>query len=132
MELIEWATHYIDYANSFKKDLLSKNIQGKNILCEYKLKGKVNYLIREELDEDILKELTETNTFIVTLNKKENAKYMLEKWQEFIRNKSLKVMFSNPNLNLQWTVVPYLHNNFTDPAALKTGIKALFESVPEV
>jgi hypothetical protein len=132
MDLIEWTTHYIDYANSFKKDLISKNIHGKSILCEYKIKGKVSYLIREELNEGILKELSETNTVIVTLNKKDNAKYMIEKWQEFIKNKSLKVMFSNPELNLQWTVVPYLHNNFTDPAALKTGIKSLFESIPEV
>lgn len=131
MELIEWASHYIDYANSFKKDLLSKKNEGNKIECEYKVKGKVTYIVAEHLDENTVKESLNGNIVIVTLNRKENAKYMLEKWQDYIKNKALKIMFSNPTLNLQWTVIPYLHNNFTDPAALKTGIKTLFESIPE-
>jgi hypothetical protein len=131
MELKEWASHYIDYNNSFKRDVLSKAVHESSIDCEYKVKGKVTYIIRPILDEKILDEIMAGNIVLVTMNRKENAKYMLEKWQDFIKNKALKVIFANTELNLQWTLMPYLHSTFTDPASLKLGIKTLFESVPE-
>ncbi|MCM2325260.1 MAG: hypothetical protein NDI94_02265 [Candidatus Woesearchaeota archaeon] len=131
MNLFEWTTHYIDYLNSFKRDLLSKKEAGDHIECEYKAKGKLDYIICENLDENIIPKVQEGSIALVTLNRKDNAKFMIANWNKFITNKNLKIIFANPTVNAQWTIMPYLHNNFTDPAALKTGIKTLFESVAE-
>ena len=130
MKLIDWLDPYIDYLNSFKKNLLSKVIKDNMIICEYKDKGLVEYIASELLNNDI--ELTKKQLVIVCLNNKANLNFLIKNWEKFVQNPTLKMMFVNPNLNQQWSLLPYIHNKFGDPDSLETGLKSLFDSIPSV
>jgi hypothetical protein len=130
MELIEWTSAFIDNLNSFRRDLEKKEIKEDIIDCLYKVKGHMRYVVYPELNEDCLKML-EGNVVLVCLNKKENLVFMINHWQSFIKNPKLKVIFSNPKINQQWSLLPYTHNLISDPKSLKLGLKSVFESVPE-
>ena len=130
MKLIEWLDSYIVYLNSFKGTLLSKKTDQNEVICEYKDKGIVTYIVKENLDLNL--DLKQDKLIIICLNSKNNLKFLTENWNKFIGNKTLKIMFVNPDLNLQWSLIPYLHNKFGDPASLKLGLKSLFGSIPEI
>ncbi|MFH2020825.1 MAG: hypothetical protein ABIJ34_05395 [archaeon] len=103
-----------------------------SIVCEYKDKGNVVYIICEILDESVYDKIKEGQIVLICLNSKKNLEFMLQNWQKFIVNPKLKTIFSNPEVNLQWSLVPYTHNKYSDPASLKTGIKSIAENVPLV
>ena len=130
MKLIEWLDSYINYLYSFKGNLVMKKTRQNKVICEYKDKGTVTYFVKENLDLNI--DLKQDHLIIICLNSKNNLNFLTENWTKFITNNTLKVMFVNSTLNLQWTVIPYLHNRFTDPVSLKQGLKSLSESIPEV
>jgi hypothetical protein len=128
MNLKEWAESYIDYLNTYKKNLKNKLIKEDYIECEYSDKGKIIYYIYNTLENPFFGE----NHVIICLNTKKNLDFLVKNWKKFLEYKKLKVIFSNPKLNLQWSIIPYLHNMYGDPESLKTGLKSLFSSIPEV
>lgn len=130
MNIIEWTVSYIEYVNSFKGTLEEKSILDNKILCKYSDKGKVIFYANEDLNLEFDKNF-EHNVF-VCLNKKENLNFLIEHWKEFVNNKNFKIIFTNPKENLQWAIVPYIHDKFNDTDGLKTGLKSLFSSVPSV
>ncbi len=132
MDLLEWASAYIDNLNFFKRDLLGKEMKENTIQCEYKNKGKLIYFIEEVLNEDVIKKTENEKSVIICLNKKENLVFLIEHWQDFIKNTSLKIIFCNPTLNLQWSLLPYTHNLIADKGSLKLGLKSIFESIPSL
>jgi hypothetical protein len=132
MNLAEWTSAYIDYLNCFKRDLISKKAEGNAIVCEYKAKGIVTYLIMEFMDAELLNAIGDGQYVIVCSNSKKNLDLLISKWQEYAKNRSLKVIFANPSANQQWTIVPYTHNMYSDPASLKLGLKSMFESIQAV
>jgi len=127
MNLKEWTEAYIDYLNSYKKNLKSKIIKDNSIECEYFDKGKIHYIICEELD--ICNYVT--NSVIVCLNTKQNLKFLIERWKNFTKHEKLKIVFTNPKLNRQWSIIPYIHQKYNDKKNLKNGLKSLFISIPE-
>ena len=132
MELLEWTSRFIDYRNSFKRNLLKKEFSEKEIFCEYNNNTKRIYLVSEFLDDDIFKKINSEKITIVCLNSKKNVAFLIEKWDKFTKNKNLKIIFVNPKLNQQWSIVPYTHDLISDKTTLKLGIKSMFESVPAV
>ncbi len=132
MDLVEWASAFIDNLNMFRKDLEKKVITGNEIRCTYKSKGEHKYIIVPELKKEILEKVKNGMITLVCLNTKENLVFMINNWQDLIKNQKLKVIFANPKLNLQWCLIPYTHNMISDSSSLKLGLKSIFESVPEV
>jgi hypothetical protein len=130
MELIEWTSNFIDNLNRFRHDLEKKEVKEKEINCFYKAKGPVKYVIAPELAEDVFKML-EGNIILVCLNKKENLSFMIKNWSAFIKNPKLKIIFANPEINQQWSLLPYIHNQISDQKSLKLGLKSIFESIAE-
>lgn len=128
MDLKEWTESYISYLDSFKKNLKTKSIRDDIIDCDYSDKGKLKYIVSEKLEEASI----EDDSVIVCLNTKENLDVLIKKWKDFITFQKLKIIFSNPKLNLQWSIIPYLHDKYGDPDSLKTGLNSLFGSVPRV
>jgi hypothetical protein len=132
MELLEWASAYIDNLNFFRHDLLKKEIKKNEIFCEYKNKGELIYIIQPTLEKEILEKIKNKNIVLVCLNSKDNLLFMINNWNEFIKNQKLKVIFSNPDINMQWSLLPCTHNMISDSGSLKLGLKSMFESVPSV
>ena len=132
MELTEWTIAYIDNLNAFRHDLISKSIKKREIECEYKLKGTCIYLIESDFNESILHETKTGNIVLVGDNTKQNLAFVINNWQELIKNPKLKIIFANTTLNLQWSILPCTHNMISDPGSLKLGLKTLFEAVPEM
>ncbi|MBT3721137.1 hypothetical protein HN789_04985 [archaeon] len=128
MNLKAWTSSYIDYLDSFKKSLVSKNDKENIIDCEYSDKGKINYVICEDLNFCKYNE----NSVIICLNSKKNLDVLISKWNDFSKNIKLKIVFANPIQNLQWSIIPYLHNKYGDPESLKVGLKSLFNSIPKI
>jgi hypothetical protein len=91
----------------------------------------INYIIHDNLNQFNKKDIKE-NSILVCLNTKENLNYLIENWYNYTKLKTLKIIFANPDLNLQWTIIPYTHNRFSDPKNLKNGLKSIFSSVPSV
>ena len=131
MNLTEWTQAYISYLNSFKDNLISKKVKENLIVCEYKDKGNIIYVVHEDLSELSASEIKEDH-IVVCLNKKTNLNQMVENWSKYTKFKTFKIIFANPKMNLQWTIIPHIHSRFSDPANLKTGLKSLFSSVPSV
>jgi hypothetical protein len=130
MDLIEWATAFIDNLNSFRHDLEKKEIKGNEIDCIYKVKGPVKYIIEPDIKQDILNKLG-GNTILVCLNRKDNLDFMIKNWDDFRKNPKLKVIFANPKTNEQWSLIPCTHHMISDPKNLKPGLKSVFETIPE-
>jgi len=131
MKLIEWASVHIDYLNSYKKDLLEKKVCETEIICKYK-HGVVKYLVEDKLNREVLKKLKEGVIIVICLNSKKNLVFLIERWDVFIKNPKLKIMFVNQKLNQNWSVIPYIHTKITEPKALKPGLKSLFNSISSV
>lgn len=132
IDLIDWAINYIDYLNTFRSNLLKKNIKENIIDCEYKDKGNAKYVIIDEFDESIFNYFETDNLIIICLNKKSNMNFVISYWDKFIKNQKLKIIFSNPKINQQWSIIPYVHDKFNDSDGLKNGLNSLFSNVPSV
>ena len=131
MNLLDWTQAYISYLNSFRNNIVSKDVKENSVVCEYKDKGTITYQVHENL-ADFKDDEVKDNSILVCLNNKTNLNYMIDNWPKFIKVKTLKLIFANPKHNLQWSILPYTHNKFSDPVTLKTGLKSLFSSVPSV
>jgi hypothetical protein len=131
MELLEWTGIFIDHMNAFKRDLESKKNIDNKIVCVYKQKGEHDYLVYEELDEDSVEKSKHGSKTLVCLNTKKNIDFVVKNWKGIISNQKLKIIFANPTVNMQWSIIPAIHNNITEEKTLKTGLKSIAESVPE-
>jgi len=127
-----WTSAFIDNLNFFRHDLLNKVIKENIIICEHKNKGELKYVVEPELKKETIEKIKKGNIVLVCLNSKDNFLFMLNNWEEFIKNSGLKVIFSNPGLNLQWSIIPHTHDMISDNSSLKLGLKSIFESVPAV
>jgi len=125
MKLIEWTEHYIDHVNSFKRNVISKEVLEDKIICQTN-NGETTYYICEDLRQ--IK--NEGNSIFVTLNSKKSLKFLTDNWDFFSNNNKLKIMFVNPSENLHWSLFPYTHNLISEK--IKPGLLALFTSIPEV
>lgn len=128
MDLKDWTISYIEYLNVYKRTLKSKTIKNNIIECVYSDKGEINYIICEKLEECEF----DNKSILVCLNTKQNLNALIEKWPEFIKFEKLKIIFVNPDVNLQWSLIPYLHHKYNDEATLKIGLKTLFDSIPSI
>ena len=131
MNLLEWAAAYIDYLNQFKNNLIDKTASGNEIICTYKFIGKCIYLVSEHLGPELIKKLSSARIVLVCYNSPENVNYLAKNWNEFT-NKNLKIIFVNPDINMQWSIMPDVHDKICDKSNLRQGLLSLFESVPPV
>jgi hypothetical protein len=73
------------------------------------------------------------DTIIITLNTKKNVNYLVDHFEEFAKNETLRIIFANPNINETWQIHPFRHARLLKmmEANLKQSIMSLFEPVPE-
>ncbi|MBI2129351.1 hypothetical protein HYU07_03860 [Candidatus Woesearchaeota archaeon] len=114
------------------KDVLTRNITEiiENPLT-IKFKDKeVAYLAEPKLNDGLMQKIGE-NKGVVTFNTKENFDFFAKHFNEFSKFKGLVFYFVNPfsNLDTKWLIHPYVHSQISDNVSLKTGLKAMFETV---
>jgi hypothetical protein len=131
LNILEWTEAYLKY-----KDTVHRKIQrieqkpGTNqIVCENKDGTTHTYICVEDLSSLSPKELNDKR--VSCLNTKKNADWLINNWSE-VKNTNVTFLFANPKKATHWSINPRLHDSISDKSAVKPGIKALFESIPEV
>jgi hypothetical protein len=131
MNLLEWTVTYIKYKDSFVKRIASieQNERDQSLLITLKTGKKEKYLCRENLKEISLKELNEDK--VTCLNRKSNLDWLIDNW-DALKDKKIIFLFANIDKSECWALNTFMHHTVTDKAALKLGLKSLFDSIPEV
>jgi hypothetical protein len=73
-------------------------------------------------------------TIFITLNRKDNLKFLGDKWKELSGKKEISIIFLNPDsqLDTKWIIRPFVHAKVCDDKTLKQGLKSMFETVDEI
>jgi hypothetical protein len=130
MSLLDWTVAYIKYKDSVQKRIktLDANSDKQTVKVINKDDSTATYIcspILKILNTDSLKDEK-----VVCLNKKENVDWLISKW-DIVKDKKCIFLFVNTKRSENWAINPHMHHNITDKSALKPGLKALFESIPE-
>ncbi|MBD3203891.1 hypothetical protein GF327_06330 [Candidatus Woesearchaeota archaeon] len=131
MDLKTWTSIFIKNRDLIKKELDKLEVKKDSIDCFYSDREE-RYIIKEHLDEAIFDKVKKKNTIIVCENKKKNVIFVYKKWKNFLKNRSLRIIFSNPEQNEKWVLRPSIHDRVTDKKTLKKGLISLYESVSPV
>jgi hypothetical protein len=131
MTLLEWAAAYIKYKDTVKCRIHGFSVDEKKnrVDIENKDGTKETFICTEELGSLDVSKLNDEK--IVCLNRKENLEWLLSNW-DGVKDKKCIFFFVNPRKSENWAVNPHVHHSVTDRAALKPGLKALFESIGAV
>ncbi|MFA6073497.1 MAG: hypothetical protein WC758_05270 [Candidatus Woesearchaeota archaeon] len=130
MNILDWAVAYIKYKDSVHGKIKSIDVDNSHDKVEvvFKDETKATYLCKDKLEELNVSSLK--NEKVVCLNKKDNLNWLISNW-ETIKDKSCIFLFVNIKQSENWAINPHIHSSVTDKSALKSGLKALFESIPE-
>ena len=122
MDLLTWTKNFIEYKNSFQRDVI--NIKKTNIGYEVDTKnGVIDYVVLENLSMQDF-----NSQRIVCLNTKENVVWLANNWDKISQTNAI-FLFVDPKNNEHWTIRPKHHNLIADKTNLKTGLLALMESI---
>jgi hypothetical protein len=130
MTLLEWASAYIKYKDTVRGKIQSMIADDKNSKVDITNKDGTKEVM---LCAPLLETLNISNLKdekIACLNKKENVTWLINNW-DTIKDKRCIFHFVNLKRSENWAINPYMHHSVTDKSALKPGLKALFESIPE-
>ena len=130
MTLLEWASAYIKYKDTIRGKIQSMTADEKNSKVDVTNKDGTKEVmlcipLLEKLNINTLKDEK-----IACLNKKENVTWLTNNW-DVLKDKRCIFLFVNLKRSENWAINPYMHHSVTDKSALKPGLKALFESIPE-
>jgi hypothetical protein len=133
--LYDWGLHFFR-----SRDLMLRNIRGMHqeedhILIDFKVKTQMVLPVLD-LNEvlDMPPEGRPEHLAVIAFNTNENFKKLNSRWDEFAKDRFLSIYFINPmsDNDTRWMIMPYNHSQVADPASLKKGLKALFESVDAI
>ena len=127
MNLEEWTEHYIKSRDAFERKLVNLSKGKGQLVAEYKDRTVV-FVCSDELPEKV----PEGFATVVCLQKESNFKSLLNYFSEYSKHSGLTIIFANPKLNEKWLVKPAIHSSVADKSTLKTGLRALYDSVPGV
>lgn len=142
--LFDWTYHFIKNKDVILKKIvdIQEHINHGFIFVKQKDKSIVYFIapfvedLKEAIDniEKFKKSTKATDGCLVVLNSEDNLKQLTEKWGLVKEDPKFSMIFANPfsNLDKRWIINPYVHNKFSDPEALETGLKSLFESVEPI
>lgn len=128
MKLQEWTIHYIKFRDCMKRQI--KNIEEKeNKIIVHEKKGDKIYYIKKDLDESDFQIKENVETTIITLNKKENVKVLIDNWTQAEENKEISFIFANPKTNEKWLIHPRTHSKISEEKHIKIGLTTMHESI---
>src|SRR3990167_6163926 len=127
-ELNEWALNYVKSRDAHFRNIVDIRQDKDNFLVRFKDK-EVLYLAEPVLKAEGLDK--DKNYVITSANTNENFDLLIRRWNDLSRIRGLVVYFVNPHSSTEtkWIINPYVHSKICDDASLKTGIRAIFETV---
>ncbi|MGM5487408.1 MAG: hypothetical protein ACQESG_00510 [Nanobdellota archaeon] len=131
--LLHWAKEYFRNKDIIYKKIIA--IDEKSHHLEINYKDKTLYVYGFETLEEVLKVSKEDqHTAVIVFNTEDNLKSLQSLWKELIKFKHLFIYFINPNSvrDQKWIISPYVHDKIADKKTLKTGLKAMFDSVSQI
>ncbi|MFC1753849.1 hypothetical protein ACFL96_10740 [Thermoproteota archaeon] len=134
--LAEWFIRFLKNRDIYFKKI--KNIEQKEDLLIVEEKNRtVTYFLVAFTDD--LKKLTkemkpDQNYGLLLYNDDDNLDALLAAWSDLIKIRNLIVYFINPfsKLEKKWVVYPCTHDWISEKEALKTGLRAMFETVEPI
>ncbi|MFH1398631.1 MAG: hypothetical protein ABIG95_00795 [Candidatus Woesearchaeota archaeon] len=127
-ELLEWASIYIKHRDLVLRRIKDIQVKPDQLIVAYK-DDTVEIVLADPSMQNC-QPVKEKTTFI-TINTKPNLAILFQNWKTYSQIKELTIIFINPNseLDTKWIIRPYIHSRICDEASLKTGLKAMFETV---
>lgn len=131
LNILNWTEAYLKYKDTAQRKIktITKNEKEKTITCELKDETKQTYKCVENLKEIQIQKIQ--NTKISCLNTKENFNWLIQNWDE-LKKTNTTIHFANPKRANHWSITPKIHDTITEKNTIKTGLKTIFESIPEV
>jgi len=130
--LIEWVQRFLNNRNMIFRTIESIERHGVYDLL-VKQKAKQQFVLAEPvLTKGALNMLdAEKNILLACFNTEENFRFMIENWKQLAACQNLTMYFVNPESepDKKWIIAPYVHQKICDNASLKTGLRAMFETV---
>lgn len=128
MNLTEWTKHYVKFKDCMKKQIESIDELEDKLIVHEKKEDKTYFIIEELKEEFLLEPKAKEKSFIVTLNKLNNVKFLAENWKS-IENEEITIIFANTKTNESWVVHPKTHSKISDNKTIKQGLISLHESI---
>jgi len=128
--ILEWAEHYVKHRDLIFRRIEKIEKQQNSLMVKYKDGSFEQFLPCLNLEMFDVTKIKFAVT-VVTLNTKHNLDVLIKKWKELAEKKDLKIIFFNPDSELEktWIIKPYVHNRICDEKSLNQGLKAMFETV---
>jgi len=132
--LRQWYIYYVKNRDLMLKKIASIKDDANNIIITNK-DGTEETSILDESPSSFSKLLEgfkkDARLKIVTLNKKDAIRLLIEEWAKLIEYASLTMMFVNPHSHGEhkWIIKPHIHAKFTDKSTLKPGIMSIAGTV---
>lgn len=128
-DLTEWCEHYARSRDAFERKIVSMVCKGPDVLVTKK-DGVLTYVVMPELSASVAKH--DGATTAVCLQTPKNFAALVDSFALFAKKEDLTVIFVNPRVHEKWVVKPAVHHAVADKESLKAGLKALYDTVPEV
>ncbi|MBN1386701.1 hypothetical protein JW968_07085 [Candidatus Woesearchaeota archaeon] len=127
-ELSGWALDYVRSRDAHFRRIQDIARRGDDFFVKFSDR-EVLYLIEPDMKADSLDK--DKNYVLVTLNTKKNFDALIRVWPDLKAIRGLAVWFVNPNSanETKWMINPYIHSKICDDESLKTGLKAMFDTV---
>jgi hypothetical protein len=131
--IIGWAEQYIRHRDLIFRKIDTIEKDGNGLLIKNKDGSKEHVYPANELSNLNLPSLKSPVTLVIP-NRQKNLKVLIEQWDDFASIADLKLIFFNPDSELQktWIIKPAVHDRICDRASLKKGLVAMFETVDEI
>jgi hypothetical protein len=130
--LTDWITHFLKNRN-----MIFKSIESMEPHPEYELhvrhKTKDQYVLAAgTFTAEVLKRLTpEKHLLLVGFHTESNLQFIVENWKRLAELPNLTIYTVNPlsEPDKKWVICPHVHQRICDSSSLKTGLRAMFETV---
>ena len=134
--LVDWMIRFFENRDTIKNNIIKikKNEKGSDFVVYYKDRTKY-FIVKTMMETSVFNKMENNENFgIVTLNNKENIRFVFNNWKKLIDFKFLSFYFVNPfsNSDKMWVLTPNIHDKICDKDSLKLGLKSMSEMVEPI
>jgi hypothetical protein len=130
--LAEWLRHFLESRDALFRTLESVSKDDEyDLRIRHKAKEQVA-LCPGQFGQEALGKLSPTKDIIlVGFNTEENLQFILANWERLVSVPKLTIYMVNPvsETEKRWAINPHVHERICDADSLKTGLRAMFETV---
>ncbi len=128
-DLTEWCEHYAKSRDTFERKIVSMVRKGPDVIVTKK-DGVLTYVVMPEFSASVA---SHAGTIVaVCLQTPKNFAALVDNFALLTKKEDLTVIFVNPKVHEKWVVKPAVHHAVADKESLMAGLKALYDTVPEV